>query len=122
MGGGYAKIGDGQQAAARQNGEAGGIGDEEDHEQASTPRTKNEEIARKNQSAAAASSSASASKGPASASTRGGNWGSGGGPGAGNQKSSKYALEKIRWVDQHSAEPLAETHYSEKLHYSVMYS
>mmetsp|Transcript_17295 Transcript_17295/g.25350 ORF Transcript_17295/g.25350 Transcript_17295/m.25350 type:complete len:97 (+) Transcript_17295:209-499(+) len=96
MGGGYAKIAD---PANSQGSYDDGSVDED-----STPRTENEEIA---QQAAQSQSSSE----------------SGGGAASGNAKESKYATQRIKWADDEKGGPaLAEPYYSDKLHYSVLYS
>eukprot|EP00750_Incisomonas_marina_P025749 INCI5653.1.p2 GENE.INCI5653.1~~INCI5653.1.p2 ORF type:complete len:117 (+),score=25.66 INCI5653.1:243-593(+) len=116
MGGGYAKIaepGGRTQEDPTQKDELSSYEPTQADGEA-TPRTENEEIAKQ----AAQSKSADGGGGG-----RGGGGGGGGGAGAGNAKASKYARMNIKWADQTAGgPPLAEPYFSDKLHYSVLYS
>ncbi len=126
MGGGYAKIADPSLRDAQGNlqysqysgdddpsstgegsgsgsGGGGGGGDGPPRDDDHTPRTENEEIAKQ----------AELSKSPHTSS------GANGPP----TRKSKYANMKVKWADQTTGgPPLSEAYYSDKLHYSVLYS
>jgi hypothetical protein len=127
MGGGYAKIADPSLRDADGNlqysqysgddpdpgsadgegsrsGSSGGGGGGNDGADDHTPRTENEEIAKQ----------AALAKSPHTSS---------GANGPPSTKRSKYASMKVKWADQTTGgPPLAEAYYSDKLHYSVLYS